>query len=108
MAKKVTVTLTDDLDPKLAADETVSLSLDGVDYEIDLSSANADKLRAKLAPWVEKARRVSGKGKATRKRSSLSRDQSQAIREWASRAGHKVSARGRIPGEVVEAFKAAN
>ena len=43
MAKKVTVTLVDDFDGEGSADETVEFSLDGVSYEIDLSSKNADK-----------------------------------------------------------------
>ncbi|HRA46360.1 MAG TPA: Lsr2 family protein, partial [Phycicoccus sp.] len=44
MAKKVTISLVDDIDKSDAA-ETVSFSLDGVNYEIDLSSDNAGKLR---------------------------------------------------------------
>lgn len=109
MAKKVTTTLVDDLNPKVSADETVGFSLDGVDYEIDLTSAHADKLRASLAPWVEKARRVSGRRKAkSPQRSALSREQSKAIREWATRNGREVSPRGRIPGDVVKAFHAAD
>ncbi len=45
MAKKVTVTLVDDVDGEAAADESVEFSIDGVTYEIDLSSKNAEKLR---------------------------------------------------------------
>ena len=40
MAQKVQVILVDDIDGG-AADETVSFSLDGVSYEIDLSTTNA-------------------------------------------------------------------
>ena len=43
MAKKVTVTLVDDFDGAGAADETVEFGLDGVTYEIDLSTKNADE-----------------------------------------------------------------
>lgn len=43
MAKKVTVTLVDDFDGSGAADETVEFGLDGVTYEIDLSTKNATK-----------------------------------------------------------------
>ena len=46
MAKKVTVSFLDDLDGKTAADETVAFTLDEVAYEIDLSTQNAEKLRA--------------------------------------------------------------
>ncbi len=58
MAKKVTVTLVDDVDGEAPADETVEFGVDGVTYEIDLSSKNAEKLRNQLSTWVEHARRV--------------------------------------------------
>ncbi len=42
MAQKVQVLLVDDLDGG-EADETVTFALDGKTYEIDLTTANADK-----------------------------------------------------------------
>ncbi|MCV7346934.1 histone-like nucleoid-structuring protein Lsr2 [Mycolicibacterium rhodesiae] len=112
MAKKVTVTLVDDFDGAGAADETVEFALDGVSYEIDLSSKNAQKLRNDLKQWVEASRRVGGRrrgrsGAAGRGRASIDREQSAAIREWARRNGHKVSTRGRIPADIIDAFHAA-
>ncbi|BBZ78006.1 nucleoid-associated protein Lsr2 [Mycolicibacterium anyangense] len=112
MAKKVTVTLVDDFDGEGAADETVEFSLDGVSYEIDLSAKNAQKLRNELKPWVEAGRRVGGRrrgrsGPPGRGRASIDREQSAAIREWARRNGHKVSTRGRIPADIIDAFHAA-
>ena len=44
MASRTTVTLVDDLDGT-EAEQTVSFGLEGVDYEIDLSSAHAEALR---------------------------------------------------------------
>ncbi|SIM23050.1 histone-like nucleoid-structuring protein Lsr2 [Mycobacteroides abscessus] len=114
MAKKVTVTLVDDVDGEAAADESVEFGLDGITYEIDLSSKNAEKLRKQLSTWVEHARKVSGRSRrhgglgSSRKRPSIDRAQSAAIREWASKNGHSVSSRGRIPAEVIDAFNAAN
>lgn len=111
MAKKVTVTLVDDFDGEAAADETVEFGLDGVTYEIDLSSKNAKKLRDELKVWVEKGRRVGGRrrgrGGSGRGRAAMDREQSAAIREWARRNGHNVSTRGRIPADVIDAFHAA-
>ena len=103
MAKKVTVTLVDDFDGEGAADETVEFGLDGVSYEIDLSSKNAAKLRNDLKQWVEAGRRVGGRRRGRsagsgRGRAAIDREQSAAIREWARRNGHNVSTRGRIPG----------
>ncbi|BBX88906.1 nucleoid-associated protein Lsr2 [Mycobacterium sp. NS-7484] len=112
MAKKVTVTLVDDFDGEATADETVEFGLDGVTYEIDLSSKNAAKLRNDLKQWVEAGRRVGGRrrGRAAgpaRGRGAIDREQSAAIREWARRNGHNVSTRGRIPADVIDAFHAA-
>lgn len=113
MAKKVTVTLVDDFDGEGPADETVEFSVDGVSYEIDLSAKNAKKLRDDLKQWIDAGRRVGGRRRgrpgtpARGGRGSIDREQSAAIRDWARRNGHKVSTRGRIPAEVIEAFHAA-
>ncbi|MDO3109813.1 Lsr2 family protein [Mycobacteroides abscessus] len=112
MAKKVTVQLVDDVDGEVAADESVEFGLDGVTYEIDLSAKNAEKLRKQLSTWVDHARKVSGRRRGSsgsgRKRPSIDRAQSAAIREWAGKNGHAVSSRGRIPAEVIDAFNASN
>ena len=112
MAKKVTVTLVDDFDGDGPADETVEFSIDGVSYEIDLSAKNAKKIREDLKQWIDAGRRVGGRrrgrsGGPGRGRASIDREQSAAIREWARRSGHKVSTRGRIPAEIIDAFHAA-
>ena len=116
MAKKVTVTLIDDVDGEAPADETVEFGIDGVSYEIDLSAANAAELRAQLEIWISNARRTAGRRRtakaaiaptATKARVPVDREQSAAIREWARRNGHKVSARGRISAEITEAYNKA-
>jgi len=116
MAQKVTVTLVDDVDGS-QAEETVEFGLDGASYQIDLSGENAGKLRDALADYVEHARRSGGRkrapgrtpvaGRAPRP-ASADREQNQAIREWARKQGHKVSDRGRIPAEVLEAYHKKN
>ncbi|MBA0048556.1 Lsr2 family protein [Mycobacteroides sp. LB1] len=112
MAKRVTVTLVDDIDGKALADETVEFGIDGTTYKIDLSSKNAEKLRSQLLTWIEHARREGrrnrGGSKSSRGRSTEDRGQSPAIREWARKNGHDISSRGRIPAEIVDAFNAAN
>jgi Lsr2 len=40
-------------------------------------------------------------------RSTRSKEELSAIRTWAAKHGHNLSARGRIPGDVVEAYQAA-
>jgi hypothetical protein len=57
VASKTVVELLDDLDGG-RADETVSFSLDGVEYEIDLSTTHAKALRQVLAEFVTCAHRA--------------------------------------------------
>ncbi|GAA2021801.1 hypothetical protein GCM10009819_00400 [Agromyces tropicus] len=65
MAKRTIVTLVDDIDGSEAA-ETVSFSVEGVDYEIDLSAANATALRNVLQPFAAAARRTNRRKAARR------------------------------------------
>ncbi|MFC0429620.1 Lsr2 family protein [Kutzneria buriramensis] len=112
MAQKVTVALIDDLDGSEAS-ETLEFALDGVSYQIDLSAKNAGKLRDGLASFVASARRSGGRkrgpgrvasGPSKARPAAADREQNQAIREWARKQGMKVSDRGRIPAEVLDAY----
>ena len=67
MAQKVQVLLVDDIDGGEAA-ETISFSLDGVTYEIDLNPINASELRDVLAPYISVSRRVPAPRPAGRRR----------------------------------------
>lgn len=92
------------------ADETVSFGLDGVIYEIDLTTGEAKALRAALESYVAAGRRVSGRRRTTRTplaSSPSSKSERDAIRGWARDNGYEVSDRARIPAKVVEAYHAA-
>jgi len=115
MARKVQVILSDDLDENLSADETVSFSLDGTSYEIDLADKNAKEMRDTFARYVSAARKVgrgsgrsSGGGRSRATGGRMDREQAGAIRDWARKNGHAVSDRGRIPASVVEAYESAH
>lgn len=123
MAQIHEIRLVDDLDGE-SADETVEFGIDGKSYEIDLSNENAGRLRDVLADFVSAARRAGGRrrvggsagtgsgsggaGAAPKGRASIDREQNQAIRDWARKRGMKVSDRGRIPAEVLEAYHKEN
>ena len=115
MAQIQEIRLVDDLDGN-EADETLEFGIDGRNYEIDLSKENATRLRDAFAEFVGSARRLSGgRGRrpaaaaaATTRRPSIDREQNQAIRDWARKRGMKVSDRGRIPGEVLDAYHQEN
>jgi hypothetical protein len=110
MARRHIVQLIDDLDGG-PADETVRFGLDGTSYEIDLSEKNADRFREAVAEFVANARRTNrgsraGGGGATRRSRGAGgdREQTAAIREWARKNGYKIGDKGRIPGDVLEAY----
>lgn len=112
MAKQIIHKLVDDLDGG-DADETVKFALDGIQYEIDLSEKNAEKLRDLFAPYVGAGTKVGRGGvvvggRAARGRggATADREQNKAIRSWAKSAGKDISDRGRIPQEIVDEFHA--
>lgn len=114
MAQKVTVQLFDDLDGS-EAENTVQFGLDGVQYEIDLSTDNAKRLREELEPYIEKSRRVGGRLRRSaapttgpKKVARVDREQTAAIRQWANNNGYEVSDRGRIAANVMTAFQEAH
>ena len=84
MAQTVKIILEDDLDGG-PADETIQFSVDGRQYEIDLSAANAEKLRDSLSPYVSAGRRAQGKQpRATSPKAASTGDPDTAkIRAWA-------------------------
>ena len=104
MAQKIQVFLVDDLDGS-DADETVSFALDGANYEIDLSSRNAEEFRKVLAPYIRHARRVRPASRRQGTPTAVSRVRSSQVRAWAQQRGYKVSERGRIPSPVLREFE---
>ncbi|MFC7620678.1 Lsr2 family protein [Microlunatus sp. GCM10028923] len=113
MAQKVYTVFEDDLDGKPIKDGqggTFSMSLDGVEYEIDISNKNKEALDKALAPYLRAARRVGGRRRRLAGGTGPARvdpSQTRAIREWAAENGYEVSSRGRIPADVMEAYNAA-
>jgi hypothetical protein len=113
MARQVVTLLTDDIDGG-DANTTIEFGLDGVNYTIDLSERNSNKLRKALDPYLAVASRA-GRSSGPSRRGShrtastsgrVDREQNQAIREWAGKNGYDVSERGRIPAAVVDAYHA--
>ena len=109
MAQKVNVLLVDDIDGS-DADETIQFGLDGTHYEIDLNSDHAQELREQLSRYVKAARKVSGpSGRPARVRRTNANDaKNKEIRDWARERNLDVNERGRIPGNIVAQFEAAN
>lgn len=104
MARKTTIELVDDL-TGTAADETVTFGLDGVEFEIDLTTENADKLREVLTNYTDKSRRIGGRAKRGTSGKAATNDAAQ-VRIWARENGYDVPERGRIPSEIRDAYDA--
>jgi hypothetical protein len=109
MAQKVNVLLVDDIDGS-DADETIPFGLDGTQYEIDLNSDHARELREQLERYIKAARKVTGSaGRPSRVRRATDNDaRNKEIRNWARERHLDVNDRGRIPGDIVAQYEAAN
>jgi hypothetical protein len=129
MAQKIVQLLVDDLtgEESDAADvQNVEFSLDGYGFEIDLTDKNAAALREVFAPYIAVARRRSRSlpsGRVTQRAPARANGHSatpparrhlataptgetaKAVRAWAKKQGYQLSARGRIPAEVTEAYQ---
>ena len=113
MAQRVQVLLVCDLhDGESEATETVSFSVDGASYEIDVCDQHAAQLRDAFAPFVGAARRATGsRGRGRRHRRSSGADshgRGNEVREWARQQGIAVSERGRISADVIAQYDAAH
>ncbi|QSE84682.1 histone-like nucleoid-structuring protein Lsr2 [Rhodococcus koreensis] len=121
MARRIVVEHVDDIDGTsidAGKGETIAFSVDGIDYEIDLSAKNAAEFRKTLDYYIEHATRVGGRrhrtagtihsggGPATPARRD--REHVRAVREWAREQGYEVGVRGRMPTDIVEAYNAAH
>lgn len=109
--------LLDDLDGSEGQVSTVAFGLDNKEYEIDLSAANQAPLREKLESFVaaaqeikpQRLQRVQRVPQASVTRPGLvGKEQAHAVRAWAARNGHRVSARCRTLANVQQAFDAAH
>jgi hypothetical protein len=107
MAKTITTTVTDDLDGSGNA-KAITFGLDGVAYSIDLSTRNEKKLRDALQEFINYASRDRSTGTSKPSTVRGQRDfDIGALRTWAAKKRIDLPARGRIPGAVIEQYKAA-
>ena len=115
MAQKVITEFIDDIDGS-PAERTFTFAVDGTHYEIDLSADNIAEFNSAIGGFIESARKVkvskNSDGRRVRSAgadgSRQSREQTQAVREWARQHGHNISNRGRIPASIQQAFDQAH
>lgn len=108
---KTFIEITDDLTGEQVAEDqavTVSLSYEGKDFKLDLSTDSAKKLDEALAPFLTRAKpqmktRFPRSGVEKAQRNDLKK-----IREWAAKNGYEVAPRGVIKKEVLDAYDKAH
>ncbi|MGN6791717.1 MAG: histone-like nucleoid-structuring protein Lsr2 [Streptosporangiaceae bacterium] len=110
MAQKTVVTVVCDLphSGEVEGTESVSFAFDGNAYEIDLCEPHSKELREKIGAFADHARRATAGRRRGKGRSGPGRERSSEIREWARQRGHKVSERGRIPGNIIAEYEASH
>ncbi len=105
----------DDLDGSTTAVDTYQFSVDGVDYQIDLSDDNHQRLLAALAPFTAVARRMpkngkaqTGRGNATKLRGATSADvRAWWAQHWQAHCLPEPRSHGIVPAQVRKAYDAA-
>jgi hypothetical protein len=108
MAQRIQTLFIDDLDGGEAVG-TVRFSLDGTEYEIDLSEQHTDALHTALAKYVEHARKVGGASRRQVRDGRRGADTTDTakVREWAKKQGIDIKDRGRVPATVIEQYQTA-
>jgi len=104
MATKTLVVMEDDIDGSKAS-QTVQFALDNVEYSIDLSDRNAEKLRGDMEKWIKAGRKTGGGRRAGRKTNG--QVDLKAVRAWAASNKIELSSRGRVPQRIIEQYHAA-
>ncbi|MBJ7340397.1 Lsr2 family protein [Mycolicibacterium sp.] len=103
MARKTVVEWVDDIDGTAAA-ETVTFTIDGSRYEIDLSEKNAAELRNTMSGWIAASRR-SGHRRSRKGSAKDAASEATRARKWALEQGLDVGPRGRLRAEVLDAYR---
>lgn len=109
MAQQVQTILVDDVTGKEIAagqGETITFTVGGVSYEIDLDDKGASKFYSTLQFYIDHGRKV-GRASAGKARRKVSDVDPAAVRAWAKSRKISVSPRGRIATDVIEQYKAA-
>jgi hypothetical protein len=113
MTQKVQIRLLSDLalandaDSQEQADVTRRFSVDGADFEIDLSHAESETLDQAMAPYREAARLLGRSGKTRGQGRGTRAVDAVKVRIWARENGYDVKDRGKVPAHLVAKYEAA-
>ncbi|CAN7464402.1 Lsr2 family protein [Pseudarthrobacter oxydans] len=108
MAIKTITILEDDLDGS-KAEETLTFTLDGTAYEIDLNADHAEELRSILSPYAKAGRKLKNSARSAKRTAASSHQPTAAeVRTWAQTQGLPVSIRGRVQADILDKYRVAN
>jgi hypothetical protein len=107
--KRVTIFIDDVTGEETAEGTTHTFTLNGVEYEIDLSPDSYDQMLEAFGPYLKAGRKV-GRSK---RRTKMARNHeggpsTSEMRQWAKANGYDVNERGRIASEIRAAYEAAH
>jgi hypothetical protein len=111
VAQKVSVTYACDYDHKeipQGQHRVRRFSIDGREYEIDLCEKHSERFDEALGRFASHARRAAARVAHAKRRTAAHRRHSAQIRAWARKSGMDVSARGRIPADVVHRYESSH
>jgi len=107
------VSRVDDIDNSVPAVDTVQFSFRGETFELDLGAESLAAFQESADYWTAHARKLSAraasatKGKGKGRGGATDPDKSsdaQKARDWARAQGIEVSARGRVPAEIMSQY----
>lgn len=93
------VEVTSDISGETGA-STVTYSVNGQQYSIDLTEPEAKEFQELLSPYIA----VSAVGKRRGPRLRSTPDETAAIRKWAKDTSHTLTPAGRVPASTRQAY----
>jgi hypothetical protein len=107
--KQVTIFIDDLTGEETTEGSTHTFTLNGIDYEIDLSPDSYDQMLEAFGPYLKAGRKIP----RSRRTSAATRNRTAGtstadIRTWARENGHEVNERGRISSDIRRAYEAAH
>ena len=107
MAQRTQVELVDDIDGSRARG-TVRFTVEGREWELDLSAEHLAQFAEDMRRWTQHARRVGVHHGAGRRPARRDPAQTAHIRTWAAANGFDVGPRTPISAQIVQAYEAAH
>ncbi|MFI8294288.1 Lsr2 family protein [Streptomyces sp. NPDC085614] len=106
--RHVTIFIDDLTGEETTEGATHTFTLNGVDYEIDLSPDSYDQMLEAFGPYLKSGRKIGRSKRGAKANRNKGEGPSTAdIREWAKVNGYDVNERGRISSDIRAAYESA-